>query len=1368
MTDFVVPFERLSDLLGVLTSKDPQVLSNGLLLLRKQLAATGKTKEQIHASRAVLGSYLKHHSDLQHFRTLWENTHPVADRSLFIIVCHVLNLILRSIKISFEEESASAMEFCRWFIDNHLRSIYAMLSSSRPGENESALHLLITIVSFGGYVARDLINAFDFSHKSLSLLLGRKSSGGAKRLPKKDLRSLAISFVSELFHSDELFVKQKILDMPELVRMCYERISTDAPETILKLLQMLRDRIILDSRISRPAKCALFSYKYGIAEALVSVYDLEGDPEYQEAVQYLHSSLVLFFTRPGECLCFRDNGWFTNTADRGGFANVASGRILKILRPCESLLMQDLAERILVAAPELQKVYWKESKIGLDLILLPQLEVIPLKWQLSVSFALRLISLPLPDYGAGAVDLDALLQAVAPEAISHQYLTRSIQHELTFVRLMTICLLIKMFKRFELVVSWCRTKISTEDSEELLVRFQRRVPEYSVISGCISTLISDANCSIKAFQFIMEQLIDLVNCYHRTLLHTLGEVRFDAVKFLIDCRARISAQIFLRLLPLFVYCYDVRILEKRDARSVLWHLLRCNFLFDHISPEYVEGVGAICKKNSVFSEDRFVLALLQSVSQENFDEDCTILERLLGEVFKAKGSLTLDQLLLKSDYSLGRRFASNIDSMPAFNFFKLFSSSESFGIVHRCEVDRLLNNPSIEYLDFLALSCLKDEALRKFLGEPVINSEAVAESLQRNKEDFLPLVAELSPDANSLVEKGFLRSCLEAINSQSPLPPGLCFLSRLFLTESRVLDWAQEFGLERVIKSIVVPCDYFPSASVAEKYFLFTLSHNQESISRNSVRFIAQIENGLSLCHEIVRRQSPDDLRLLLLFIKNSVLAFSFFYKNFKACGKFAKELERYFLSIFPSTQSKKTPTTSFKLLNDEEKVDLVSKYSGTCSDADQELLRVIRWNEERGSFFGDFLTYFGGDARLLFRSFFNNSPKAESLAANQLALIDARKMKGAVDKFPLCIENDGSIYDFNFVFAWLSNLLLRIGETVLSDAFWVSFIQSHSLSLLIVALGSENHDTRCLASSSIALIFKNVSEQSSVLSFAYNALWCLRNCIVLTANGSPCQLPLITVHFFAKSFPFLVQPSHSLFARANRFFLRSGLPSFDRFPFLSDVVFSADRLERIWLLEVLRDCIRDENSLAIFRKQAIFQFLMNGCLDDTLPIDKYLKGLHVAVLISSVSVATYDLVVYNGVLSWLCYALRTCFETRLSSSIQSLALALFSQIECNQMLREKNWLLIQQQLVLCFVEAIRFASVETTCELFQSLVRMRVSSLLILAPSVFSALQSRTSSYAKTNPSALSKLARAFVVFCCGNLDEEAITRCSSIFRHI
>jgi nucleolar pre-ribosomal-associated protein 1 len=331
-------------------------------------------------------------------------------------------------------------------IEQHLKPIYRSLFACRPAPTKTAIKLLLALVEYQkGSLVPELAANVDFTLNAYSKILETHETRGND----ESIRESFIRFYLSFIRHGNSSVRKDLISQRKIISGWLKRIAEDDEALIRDQLVTLRDCLLHDSAIPKTTKINFFSdWALGCFVKILA----RSDDASNQAADFLR----IVATDSIRGIKFADNGWYPRDDDKGsgGIFNKVLVSLLKLLKPWEQDLQQDLAVDILRASPELVSVYMKMLNDSFSIS--PKLTAF---WVGLMGFLARVISLPIPVLKHVRPPAAHLVcDNILPGILEKDNLTKCLKHESKLVQLLSMQAIIQVFKKLKTVEIYYRSK----------------------------------------------------------------------------------------------------------------------------------------------------------------------------------------------------------------------------------------------------------------------------------------------------------------------------------------------------------------------------------------------------------------------------------------------------------------------------------------------------------------------------------------------------------------------------------------------------------------------------------------------------------------------------------------------------------------------------------------------------------------------------------------------------------------------------------------------------------------------------------------------------------------------------------------------
>ena len=534
--------------------------------------AYGKESDDRSAKRELLLGYLRSQPPsndeenspyLADIIKTWHFSAQSNVENLFSSVAAVLALLLKSI--------ASLIEFREWgnrlcrtlLHDDQVKLFDRGLSANKAKEYVVApcLRLLTEVVSFdGGHAAKSLFRHREITFKRLEIFLGvRKNAQGDEHQSRNrlSLRECALRYLHANLRLQNPTAKMYILAQGRIVRAWVEDIAEDPPDTVLNLLDVLKEDVALDSTISISAKNRLLNeWVLGRLATLYSYKEALNISKGHRSVQKtVHDFLLLICTSPGYgVLDLRNEGqpdvsrsisdtyvektrdlFQSNKTYGNGQTSNGNGKLstfLQTLRPHANVAQNDLVIAIFRNTPELVADYFSRRKtFSFD----PKATA---TWVGYSAFMLATVQLPLPETLKPKSDGDAvpppydnIIESIIPHPLTKKVMTRCLSQSIDLVKFLAIRILTAAFEKFSRLLWKCKEMQActsgkhcavawSQFTSKVTVEFNERIPD-------IECVISQFRSCSKVNVVLLESITRLISLFYEVMPQIALEQKFD-------------------------------------------------------------------------------------------------------------------------------------------------------------------------------------------------------------------------------------------------------------------------------------------------------------------------------------------------------------------------------------------------------------------------------------------------------------------------------------------------------------------------------------------------------------------------------------------------------------------------------------------------------------------------------------------------------------------------------------------------------------------------------------------------------------------------------------------------------------------------
>ena len=483
--------------------------------------------------------------------------------NLFSSVAAVLALLLKSIAtlIEFREWGN---HLCRTLLhDDQVKLFDRGLSVNKAKEYVVApcLRLLTEVISFdGGHAARSLFGQREITFKRLEIFLGeRKHAQGDESKSRKglSLRECALRYLHANLRLQNPTAKMYILAQGRIVRAWLEDIAADPPDTVLGVLEVLKEDVALDSAMSVAAKSRFFNeWVLGRLATLYSYKEASSLSKGHRSVQKtVHEFLLFICTSPGygvldsrneghpdvshsiidEYVVSANDLFRSNKSYGDDQTTIGNGKLssfLQTLRPHANVAQSDLVIAVFRKTPELVSDYFLRRKaFSFD----PKATT---TWVGYSAFLLATVQIPLPETlrPKSVSDTvpplyDKIIESIIPHPLTKKVMTRCLNQSTDLVKFLAIRILTAAFEKYSRLLRICKEMQAcaiekhcaaawSKSTSKLTDEFCERVPD-------IESVISQFRSCPKDNVMLLECITCLLSLFYEVLPQTALEQKLD-------------------------------------------------------------------------------------------------------------------------------------------------------------------------------------------------------------------------------------------------------------------------------------------------------------------------------------------------------------------------------------------------------------------------------------------------------------------------------------------------------------------------------------------------------------------------------------------------------------------------------------------------------------------------------------------------------------------------------------------------------------------------------------------------------------------------------------------------------------------------
>ncbi|TPX31859.1 hypothetical protein SmJEL517_g04918 [Synchytrium microbalum] len=667
------PVLTIEDLAAILASDNVEILHLGLARFTKSCirVAEKRVDATVSAEGDLLRAYLKH---------------QISKLETYIPT--LLSYLIPAARMVTESKSSS-LTIARTVAQECMKVVQRGLASGKHTIEQAMLKLLVSVISLGGGMARDIVTNFNFTMKTLPKLLDvRKSSDqdNQKKARVEDVRSLYIRFLLSFLEHGDATAKKSILEIKDLVSSIFRGMTSDSYETISYVLTVLRRDLVDASDVPKYMNMGFFNNF--VLEQLSRLYTRKEAVADQTATisDLVNTFLQHLCTQPGIGICHETNGWYPvqaepgSTKNSGGIQNKTLSRFLNMLKPAEDAQQAQLLLDIMQACPELVSEFWSSpSTASFD----PRPSS---KWLAIMSLATRIISLPIPRFDTSIPPpVQTTCDNILPLPLTRLFISRGIQHPVCLVKYTTASVLALSLQKLGVLQDMaqkCASLAGTtsaawhEWGTNVTDEVRRRVPDFQAVIAMHHQALSDTS-SVKvealgdvsidaeeeASKLLLGVSLKLFRGYGRQFPSSVAESRFDYGKLVpVDMTA----------LPVDLAQHVVGLLSDLHASFKWWNRQTSTPAADGCS-HLGTFLNLFISKTTLKRETRRLIGnlLMSSFLFQNHPTQVSILLSCLDEAPKEQQSHLvkfLDSALclgMKNMYQVAELFQSTIQAAEA-------------------------------------------------------------------------------------------------------------------------------------------------------------------------------------------------------------------------------------------------------------------------------------------------------------------------------------------------------------------------------------------------------------------------------------------------------------------------------------------------------------------------------------------------------------------------------------------------------------------------------------------------------------------------------------------------------------------------------
>lgn len=539
----------------------------------------------VSAEKSILRDYLEQQKlrDEQVFLhdlfQTWSFAAQAGNDWLVSSVASVLALLLKTISGVLEFTSAGLF-LCKTILQlSQLKQVARCLSAPKHKEHlvSPCLRLLTEVVSFdGGALAKQLYSKRDFTFdtKILSRNLGLRKDASVDDRRRPSVRSNAVRYLLANLKYQNDAVRIDILKNSNIIRVLFEHIGEDSPESIRDIIGSFKTHVVLDKDIPRSTKSYVINDRnltniaslYRYEQATV---DVVADKPPVNIVA--HDFLKMVCTTPNLGALVQSSGWYppgTDKADHepgestsaidlglesiewyGSFRirvpvrNTTLASFAHSLRPYNNTMENELLVLIFKAAPELVADYFfKKTNFPFD----PKVTA---TWIGFSSFLFSVVQLPVPkDFGRKGAPanlpppVSIVIESILCRPLTQKALTRCMNQNSDLITFFAVRILVTAFEKLRSVLGAFRNlgkenpRLWDQAADSLICEFCQRCPKMKDVVTAFRR--------VSAAQTLQrEALTRLLSLYYSTIPQVALDEKFDVSLSLTHCMTRVKEEL---------------------------------------------------------------------------------------------------------------------------------------------------------------------------------------------------------------------------------------------------------------------------------------------------------------------------------------------------------------------------------------------------------------------------------------------------------------------------------------------------------------------------------------------------------------------------------------------------------------------------------------------------------------------------------------------------------------------------------------------------------------------------------------------------------------------------------------------------------
>ncbi|KAI8065719.1 ribosome 60S biogenesis N-terminal-domain-containing protein [Gongronella butleri] len=463
-------YTSVSDVSQAFKVKELSVLVKDLKVVRAQLQhCVALVVDPMEKYTRPLVEYVQSLADPSSLVGLWDYQSSTNIQDLECIVPDVMSLVLRLCETPILRAFGS--DLAQSLLSRHLKSIYRGIASSRVPQCMSCFRVLIALASFNATIASELFQLFNFQAEGFSRAARYRQARKGKNPHQYlyDLRTMYVRFVLAFFSHGDTYVKKQLIGTKNVVQFVFNHLDEDPYLFVQEILQVFKDKLILDHHVPRHVKLAVFTPSN--LSKLADLYDRRDEEaisatETGVVAELVHEFLLSICTVPDVGVCFRSPGWYPAETDKTkGHASASNSCLAKFilsLQPSDDMRQQALLLGILRVCPELIAGYWQHVPLTYE----PRLST---KWLGNMAFMQKVVQQPAASfyfrdtqaYPTMPPSADLLLAHILPRPFARATSVKALQHAHPLVRYMACHLLAASFQKFDAMTRQMHQVITT-------------------------------------------------------------------------------------------------------------------------------------------------------------------------------------------------------------------------------------------------------------------------------------------------------------------------------------------------------------------------------------------------------------------------------------------------------------------------------------------------------------------------------------------------------------------------------------------------------------------------------------------------------------------------------------------------------------------------------------------------------------------------------------------------------------------------------------------------------------------------------------------------------------------------------------------